>query len=132
MELSGIIQKPVIQHNNSTSEANAGGKMAAMQAAIEQKSDSVKEPVLVPQVEQIDLKRADEKRLNNIKKTVEREMSANVFVVRDNRFTIFKDAKSGQYITRFTSLRDGAVTYVPEPQILKLSGASDSYYEVTA
>lgn len=131
MELSGIIQKPVTQHNNSTSEAYAGGKIAATQAV--KKSDIVVEPVQIAQVEQMDFKRADDRRLSNIKRTVEREMSSgSFFAVSDNRFTIFKDAKSGQYITRFTSLRDGAVTYVPEPQILKLSGASDSYYEINA
>ena len=40
-----------------------------------------------------------------------------VFVVSDQRFTIFTDA-TGQLITRFTSLRDGSVTYVPEPDLL--------------
>lgn len=44
--------------------------------------------------------------------------SVNVFVVSDRQFTIFKDA-TGQYITRFTSLRDGKVTYVPEPTLIK-------------
>ena len=41
---------------------------------------------------------------------------ANVYVVSDRRFTIFKDT-TGQYITRFTSLRDGKVTYIPEPDM---------------
>jgi hypothetical protein len=132
MELSGIIQKPITGHNNSTSESYAGSKMSVLQASIAKKSDSIKEPVQIAQVEQIDLKRADEKRLNNIKKTVEREMTSNIFAVSDNRFTIFKDAKTGQFITRFTSLRDGAVTYVPEPNILKLSGANEAYFEVQA
>lgn len=130
MELSGITQKPVTQNNNSTSESFASSRIALAQAA--KKSDSVKEPVQIPQVEHIDLKRADEKRLTNIKRTVEREMSRDFFAVRDNRFIIFKDSKSGQYVTRFTSLRDGAVTYIPEPKILKLSGGDDTYFEVTA
>src|SRR5689334_15953309 len=34
------------------------------------------------------------------------------YALGDTQFTIFKDA-SGQYITRYTSLRDGTVTYVP-------------------
>lgn len=45
---------------------------------------------------------------------------ANVYVLGDRRFTIFKDI-TGQYITRFTSLKDGKVTYVPEPELLKRS-----------
>ncbi len=48
--------------------------------------------------------------------------AANIYVVSDQRFTIFKDA-TGQYITRFTSLRDGKVTYIPEPQLLKSAGS---------
>lgn len=35
-------------------------------------------------------------------------------------FTIFKDS-SGQFITRFTNKDTGAVTYVPEPNVLKFA-----------
>ncbi len=42
----------------------------------------------------------------------------DVYAVSDARFTIFKDS-SGQYITRYTSLRDGKVTYIPEPNMLQ-------------
>ena len=42
----------------------------------------------------------------------------DVYVVSDKSFSIFKDS-SGQYITRYTSLRDGRVTYIPEPQLLR-------------
>ena len=49
---------------------------------------------------------------------------ADVYVVSDRTFTIFKDV-SGQYITRFTSLRDGKVTYIPEPNLFRLGGESD-------
>lgn len=45
---------------------------------------------------------------------------ANQFVLGDTRFTIFKDT-SGQYITRYTNLRDGRVTYIPEPDIFALT-----------
>ncbi len=40
------------------------------------------------------------------------------YVVSDKSFSIFKDS-SGQYVTRYTSLRDGRVTYIPEPQLLR-------------
>lgn len=43
--------------------------------------------------------------------------AANTFIISDQRFTIYKDL-SGQFITRFTSLRDGRVTYIPEPDVL--------------
>lgn len=42
----------------------------------------------------------------------------DVYAVSDMRFTIYKDT-SGQYITRYTSLRDGKVTYIPEPSLLQ-------------
>ena len=42
----------------------------------------------------------------------------DVYAVSDMRFTIYKDS-SGQYITRYTSLRDGKVTYIPEPALLQ-------------
>lgn len=41
----------------------------------------------------------------------------DVYAVSDTTFTIFKDS-SGQYITRYTSLRDGKVTYIPEPDMM--------------
>ncbi|MES2984040.1 MAG: hypothetical protein V4735_02505 [Pseudomonadota bacterium] len=47
----------------------------------------------------------------------------DVYAVTDTSFTIFKD-ESGQYITRYTSLRDGRVTYVPEPKLLQLFESS--------
>ncbi len=40
-----------------------------------------------------------------------------VMPLGDRRFTIFKDS-NGQYITRYTSLKDGRITYVPEPEFL--------------
>jgi hypothetical protein len=42
----------------------------------------------------------------------------DTYVVSDTSFAIFKDA-SGQYITRYTSLRDGRVTYIPEQRLLQ-------------
>ena len=45
------------------------------------------------------------------------QQAANTFAISDQRFTIYKDI-SGQFITRFTSLRDGRVTYIPEPDVL--------------
>lgn len=46
-------------------------------------------------------------------------LARDFYPVSDKSFTIFKDA-SGQYITRYTSLRDGRVTYVPEPKLLQM------------
>jgi hypothetical protein len=43
---------------------------------------------------------------------------SDLYVVSDQKFSIYKDV-SGQYITRYTSLRDGTVTYIPEPELLR-------------
>lgn len=47
------------------------------------------------------------------------KVAPDVYPVSDRSFTIFKD-ESGQYITRYTSLRDGKVTYIPEIRLLQL------------
>ncbi len=71
----------------------------------------------------VDVQAADQQR----RATIERMAQdlANVFIVSDKSFTIFKDA-TGQYITRYTSLRDGRVTYIPEPELFKLHGTAAS------
>lgn len=49
-------------------------------------------------------------------------------------FAIYKDAMTGQYITRITNKSDGRVTYIPEPDILSWlnqgSGNSDPLMEL--
>jgi len=46
------------------------------------------------------------------------QMFKDVFAVSDQTFSIFKDF-NGQYVTRFTSLKDGKITYIPEPDVLE-------------
>ena len=58
------------------------------------------------------------------------EQAANSFAVSDLRFTMYKDA-SGQLITRFTSLIDGKVTYLPEPNVLASLGQFQSTQDST-
>ena len=72
-----------------------------------------------------DAQAVEQKRADAVKAAS--QQAAETFVVSDHSFTIFKDA-TGQYITRFTSLRDGKVTYIPEPNIFKMgnSGGSSS------
>jgi hypothetical protein len=50
--------------------------------------------------------------------TAAKSFFKDVYAVSDTTFSIYKDA-SGQYITRYTSLRDGKVTYIPEPDMLE-------------
>lgn len=64
------------------------------------------------------LQTAEETRIKALQRAA--QAATNSFVVSDKTFSIFKDS-TGQYITRFTSLRDGRVTYIPEPELLKSS-----------
>jgi len=59
----------------------------------------------------------DQKRQEQVVKAA-KSYFKDVYAVSDMRFTIFKDS-TGQYITRYTSLRDGKVTYIPEPALLQ-------------
>lgn len=77
----------------------------------------------VPDVQQADksIEAAEAKRYEAV-----RDAASNVadpYVVGDQSFSIYKDV-NGQYITRFTSLRDGKVTYIPEPDLLNIGGGS--------
>ena len=72
---------------------------------------------------QVSLKAAEEKRYEAIRQAAQH--IANSYVVSDKTFTIFKDV-TGQYITRFTSLRDGRVTYIPEPQLLRSNAPEEA------
>lgn len=48
---------------------------------------------------------------------------AFAYPLGDQKFTIYKDTLSGQYVTRFTSLRDGSVTYYPARDVLGAVGS---------
>ncbi len=65
---------------------------------------------------------AEQQRLQTVQRLS--QQVADIYVVSDRTFTIFKDV-SGQYVTRFTSLRDGKVTYIPEPNLFRIGGESD-------
>ncbi len=47
----------------------------------------------------------------------------NFYAVSDQEFSIFKDV-TGKYITRYVSLRDGSITYLPEPTLVKQAQAA--------
>lgn len=44
---------------------------------------------------------------------------SNYFVVSDVKFTIFKD-NQGTFVTKFTNLQDGSVSYYPEQELFRL------------
>lgn len=64
----------------------------------------------------VDLSAADQKRYAQLMRAAQ-TFFKDVYAVSDTTFAIFKDG-TGQYVTRFTSLRDGRVTYIPEPQLV--------------
>lgn len=74
-------------------------------------------PQNVKQQEQkYDPKQSEQTRFDNMM-AASQTMMSDIFVVSDTKFTIFKDS-SGQLVTRFTSLRDGKISYYPEPEML--------------
>jgi len=78
---------------------------------------------------------ADQARFQATQQMAQHVAIANPYVVGDQAFTIFKDS-TGQYITRYTSLRDGKVTYIPEPTLFKMhsdsGGESQSVLNIKA
>jgi hypothetical protein len=66
---------------------------------------------------------ADQARFQASQQMAQHVAIANPYVVGDQQFTIFKDV-TGQYITRYVSLRDGKVTYIPEPTLFKMHSDS--------
>ena len=81
------------------------------------KSQVQDEPVKVPAVDKADIRASEDRRAARVREAAKTYFK-DVFVVNDTTFSIFKDS-SGQYITRFTNLRDGSVTYIPEVEILQ-------------
>src|SRR5262245_12457597 len=79
-------------------------------------------PIAGSGTQAFDHQAAEQKRYEAVRRVS--QQVADIYVVSDKTFTIFKDV-SGQYITRFTSLRDGKVTYIPEPNLFRLGGESD-------
>lgn len=63
---------------------------------------------------------AEQQRYETVKRASQE--APNVYPLGDRTFTIFKDS-SGQYVTRYVSMRTGQVSYVPEPETLKQSSA---------
>jgi hypothetical protein len=74
----------------------------------------------------------EQKRLEHLMQAAQ-HLFKDVYAVSDTTFTIYKDA-TGQYITRFHSLEDGTVTYIPEPQLLQYTrqGSPESFVAIEA
>ena len=117
MSITGITQPGLILPVPALSVPT----QAATAAALPINSSGANNQNVIPQ--QADIQGAEQKRVEIVQKAA--QQIANVFVLGDKSFSLFKDA-TGQYITRFTSLRDGKVTYIPEPTLFKLSSSSQA------
>ncbi len=73
------------------------------------KTDAPKDPIEIPS--------GDKAREEFIQKAAELFRSRTFYPISDTRFTIYKDGLTGEFITRFTNMKDGSVTHIPEPEI---------------
>ena len=64
---------------------------------------------------------AEQQRFDQVLNASQAAAGGNPYPVSDKHFTIFKNV-DGQYVTRYTSLRDGKVTYVPEQTLVQIIG----------
>jgi len=119
---------------NPQSTAQQGSAFSAQGRATAPsvRSSNVQEgAVQVPAVEQADVRMSEDRRFDAVRQAAQRIIQ-DVYVVSDTTFTIFKD-NSGQFVTRFTNLRDGSVTYIPEPEIVQLQARDNqSFVEINA
>jgi len=104
-------------NNGAKPQLPTAGKRADVPAA--------KAPTEAPAVEVVkkqvevtsDADQAESRREQALRQAAQ-SVARNFFAVSDSKFSIYKDG-SGQYITRITSLRDGRVVYIPEPELLQ-------------
>lgn len=108
------VVKPAVaqQAANTASPTGRGDEML-----IPRSSQVDNEKVKIQATENALKPETEEDRMKNMEQAA-RAVVTDIYAVSDSKFTIFKDA-SGQYITRITSLRDGRVTYIPEPELLQ-------------
>ncbi len=108
-----------------------GANRSASEFPVVQKSQA-ETPVKVPATDKVEFRATDQQRMEAIRRAV--EQAKDLFAVSDTSFTIFKDA-AGQFVTRFTNLRDGSITYYPEPELVKrldTAGIDTSLIKVNA
>lgn len=86
-------------------------------------------PAVEVKTETFDTKAIEKQRLARVEKAA--VDIANIYVVSNQVFTIFKDA-TGQYVTRFRNLQTGKITYIPEPELLKKSSDATSLLNTLA
>ncbi len=108
MEINGVNAQP-------SNPVYSGAKRAEAIREVSPKSQNTSNTTSIDK-QVNDVQNVEKQRLDTVVKAA--SSFKNVYAVSDTTFTIFKDS-TGQFVTRFTSLKDGAVTYVPEPDIAR-------------
>lgn len=86
--------------------------------AVMQQTKNAEVDTTVNATQQIqDLSEPEKARFDTVMQSVKTQAFKNFYAVNDTTFSIYKDS-SGQFITRFTDLRTGKITYIPEPDVL--------------
>lgn len=112
MEISGVVAQP-------SNPVFRGAKKAEAIKEVAPKEQNATQDVALPLDKQVkDANKTEAQRLDTVIKAA--SQFKNVYAVSDTKFTIFKDS-SGQFVTRFTNLKDGSVTYIPEPDITRFN-----------
>ena len=111
---------PTISLGGVFKEANSG-------QVVQKPNASANIPVKAPEPK---VQKPEVKIDNPAYEAVQRAAEAlkNTFAVSDVRFTIFKDI-AGDYVTRFTSLRDGSVKYYPQKTLFETVKIRNAHYE---
>jgi len=118
--------KPVGSGSSQATQYTPTARPVEELVAAKSKVDN--EKVEVPAVEEKQQVLTEEERYVQVERAAR---SLDIYVVSDQKFTIYKDA-AGQYITRFTSLRDGSVTYIPEPELFRSASNPESLLQIQA
>jgi hypothetical protein len=133
MDISGTVRGAIGGYSATPKPVEAGGaKFVPSSVSVPVKTP---EPVQVNQsaVAEVTPEVIDKQRADAVAQAA--TVVRDYFAVSDTRFTIFKNG-SGEFITKFTSLRDGSITYFPEPELFKLygkiSGGSSSLFKTNA
>ncbi len=108
----------------NTQSSNPVLSGASNVAVASPKAQNATQGLGLSQTQQVsDTQKTPEQRLDTIVQAA--SAFKDVYAVSDTTFTIFKDS-SGQFVTRFKSLKDGAITYIPEPDISRFVESNNS------
>jgi hypothetical protein len=113
---TNMVQVGLPMTGSSVPDAVLGGADKGDALPLKRMERAATQPKPVAEQVAYDAKASDETRMEAMKQAS--QMFKDVYVVSDTKFSIYKDFK-GQLVTRFTNLRDGTVTYIPEPDMMQ-------------